>query len=216
MKKVIYPILLALAVGVIVILLIVAFGGNSQTSTTGTMENIQTTTNESPSGEWRQISPQDIADNAVKLFNDDWMALAAGREGDMNAMTISWGSLGELWNKPVVTVYVSPDRYTDSFMERNDYFTVTAFAEEHRPKLLHIGSHSGRDGDKLKDAGLAVEYTPRGNPMFTDGRLMIECRKIYSDQFDASRLDSATKAFYAKGTSIHNMYIGEIVNVWVR
>lgn len=29
--------------------------------------------------------------NAVELFDKDWMVLAAGKEGDFNAMAISWG-----------------------------------------------------------------------------------------------------------------------------
>lgn len=45
------------------------------------------------------------------------MALAVRKNGDMNAMTISWSALGELWEKTVVTVYVSSSLYTHSFME---------------------------------------------------------------------------------------------------
>lgn len=54
---------------------------------------------------WHEISPLEIK-NAIELFDTDWMALAVGNEGDMSAMTISWGEIGELWNKPVLTVYV--------------------------------------------------------------------------------------------------------------
>ncbi|WP_373820543.1 hypothetical protein [Porphyromonas loveana] len=58
-------------------------------------------------GKWKAIAPSELSKNAVELFAQDWMALAVGKEGDMNAMTISWGTLGELWGHPVVTVYVS-------------------------------------------------------------------------------------------------------------
>ena len=69
-----------------------------------------------------------------RRFDDmDWMALAVENKDDMNAMTISWGEIGELWERPVVTVYVSSSRYTHSFMERNEYFTVTSFPRNHRP-----------------------------------------------------------------------------------
>lgn len=37
---------------------------------------------------WRRIAPEDV-ENAVRLFDKDWMALAVGSKGDMNAMTIS-------------------------------------------------------------------------------------------------------------------------------
>ena len=82
------------------------------------------------SDQWQEIKPQDIDVNAVKMFADDWMLLSAGKDTSMNMMTIAWGALGELWGKPVVTVYVSTDRYTYKFLEDNEYFTVTAFPEQ--------------------------------------------------------------------------------------
>lgn len=164
---------------------------------------------------WRRIAPEDV-ENAVRLFDKDWMALAVGSKGDMNAMTISWGGMGELWGRPVVTVYVSSSRYTYSFMERNDYFTVTAFPETMRNALIYIGRHSGRDGDKLAPAGLTAEYTALGNPVFKEARLAIECRIIYKAPFDAEKMDKDVRHVYDKGMGIHTMYIGEIVNVWTK
>lgn len=39
---------------------------------------------------WTAIEPMEVK-NAVELFDEDWMVLAAGITGDYNAMTISWG-----------------------------------------------------------------------------------------------------------------------------
>lgn len=162
---------------------------------------------------WKAIKPEEVK-NAVQLFDKDWMALAVGKEGDMNAMTISWGGMGELWGHPVVTVYVSTSRHTHSFMERNGYFTVTAFPEKHRSALRYIGTHSGREGDKLKAAGLTPEYTELGNPIFKEANLAIECKVIYSAPFDPERIAKEVGRIYDNGMGIHTMYIGEIVNVW--
>ena len=162
---------------------------------------------------WKAIKPEEVK-NAVQLFDKDWMALAVGKEGDMNAMTISWGGMGELWGHPVVTVYVSTSRHTHSFMERNGYFTVTAFPEKHRSALRYIGTHSGREGDKVKAAGLTPEYTELGNPIFKEANLAIECKVIYSAPFDPERIAKEVGRIYDNGMGIHTMYIGEIVNVW--
>jgi len=163
---------------------------------------------------WRRVAPGEIG-SAVELFRDDWMALIVGRKGELNAMTIGWGGIGMLWNCPVVTVYVSSDRYTHGLMERNDCFVVEAFAEPYRGVLKYLGSHSGRHGDKIAGSGLTVEYTAAGNPIFEQGMLAIECRKIYSASFDPAGFSGdAAERFYAKGTGIHTIYIGEIVNVW--
>lgn len=59
--------------------------------------------------QWKAIKPTEVK-NAVELFDKDWLVLAAGKEGDFNAMTISWGQMGELWNKRIITVYVRDSR----------------------------------------------------------------------------------------------------------
>jgi flavin reductase (DIM6/NTAB) family NADH-FMN oxidoreductase RutF len=168
-------------------------------------------------GKWKKIKPQEIEDNPVKLC-DNWLALASGKKGDMNAMTIGWMTIGRIWSDPVAMVYVSPDRYTFEFMERNEYFTITAFPDEEREKLLIIGTRSGRNSDKIKDAGLTVEYTELGNPVFAESRLMIECRKIYSEQINSAIMDvTVRKRFYEDyKQTVHHLYIGKIVNVWVK
>lgn len=164
---------------------------------------------------WKRIDPTALQNNPVVQFRDDWMALAAGREGDMNAMTIAWGNIGVLWNRPVVTVYVSTSRYTFEFMERNAYFTVTGFPAECRKALSYIGSHSGRDGDKLTAAGLTPEFTPLGNPVFREADLAIECKLLYKQPLDKSLMPADVQKMYDR-MGVHSMYIGEIVNVWVK
>lgn len=168
------------------------------------------------SKEWKAVSAKEIADNPMVKVGDEWMALAAGREGDMNAMTIGWGTWGVLWGRPVMTVYVSSSRHTHSFMERNDYFTVTGFPEQYHQALLYIGSHSGRDGDKLQEAGLTPEFTELGNPIFREANLAIECRLLYKEVMDVSQVPDRIREMYDNGTGPHSMYIGEIVNVWIK
>lgn len=164
---------------------------------------------------WQEITPRDIEGNPVRMFADEWFELAAGKEGDMNLMTIAWGTLGELWSKPVVTVYVSTSRYTYEYMEKNDYFTITHFPAFMREKLQYLGTASGRDEDKVKGAGLTVEFTALGNPIFAEADLAIECKKIYSDQFKADKMPLERRQWHEEtGTGIHVMYVGEIVNVW--
>lgn len=171
--------------------------------------------NAQKSENWQKIKPQEIDSNAVKMFADDWMLLSAGKDTSMNMMTIAWGGLGELWGKPVVTIYVSPDRYTYKFLEENDYFTVTAFPEEYREKLQYLGTASGRDEDKVKGSGLTPEFTSLGNPIYKEATLAIECKKIYAEQFKKNLMPVEQRQWYDDAKlSVHMMYIGEIVNVW--
>ena len=177
-------------------------------NTTKNTENIQ----DKP---WQEIAPTDIELNPVQMIDQDWLEVSAGKEGNMNLMTISWGTIGELWNKPVFIVYVSTSRHTHRFMEENDYFTVTHFPESMRDKLAYLGRVSGRDEDKVAGAGLTVEFTELGNPIYAEADLAIECKKIYAQQFDAALMPAEQRQWYDRnGLGIHYMYIGEIVHVW--
>lgn len=167
------------------------------------------------SSEWKEINPKEIDVNAVKMFADDWMILSAGKESDMNIMTIAWGGLGELWSKPVITVYVSTSRYTYKYMEENEYFTVTSFPKEYNDKLIYLGTVSGRNEDKVKGSGLTTEFTELGNPIYKEANLAIECKKIYSHQFDKDKIPAGQRQWYDNSkTGLHVMYVGEIVHVW--
>ena len=55
------------------------------------------------------------------LFNKKWALVASGQLNDFNVMTVSWGSLGTLWSRDIVTIYIKPCRYTHQFMEKNEY-----------------------------------------------------------------------------------------------
>lgn len=169
------------------------------------------------SHEWTRIDPLDLELRPVANFEKDWMALAMGGSRSYNAMTISWGGIGELWGKPVVTVYVSSDRASKKMMDDNDYFTVTGFPASKACKdaLVYIGSRSLRDDpDKVANAGLTVEFTELGNPIFSEGRLAIECRKLYAAPFDLNRMPQDIRERLYAEMGVHTMYIGEIVNVW--
>ena len=65
--------------------------------------------------------------DSFDIFDKEWALLTAGTRQRCNTMTISWGGLGTLWNKPVATVYVKPVRYTHEFMEQSDYFTISFY-----------------------------------------------------------------------------------------
>ena len=165
----------------------------------------------------REIRATEIRENPIELFDEKWALVTAGVPGDVNTMTISWGSLGELWNRPVVTVYVSDSRYTHVFMEKNDHFTVAFFPEDRRGALQYLGSHSGRDGDKIAASGLTLEWLESGLPSFEEADMIIEARKIYGAPFSAEGFGDVPAALYATGRmGVHSVYVGEIEHVWVR
>jgi len=153
---------------------------------------------------------------AYSFFEVDWLLLTSGdfQAQQYNAMTISWGSLGVIWGRPFVQVVVRPQRYTYQFMERFDTFTVCAFPRQYHQALSLLGAKSGRDGNKIADAGLTpAAATCVAAPVYDQAELAIECRKIYWQNMDPSHfLDPAIARNYRE-KDYHRIYYGEILAV---
>ena len=111
-----------------------------------------------------------------------------------------------------MTVYVSPDRYTHEFLEKNDYFTVSFFPEAYRADLALLGSRSGRDGDKVAQSGLTPLAVEHGVD-FAQAELTFVCRKLYAHQFEADKVPEEVHDWIYTRVSPHTMFIGEIVDV---
>lgn len=166
---------------------------------------------------FKEISIKELQDNVVKLIGDDWMLITAGSIDSCNMMTASWGGVGYLWNMPVVFTFVRPQRYTFQFTEKEEYFTLTFFAEKDREILNFCGSNSGRDVNKIEKTGLIPLTTDLGNVYFEQARIVIECQKVYSDFIDPQGFtdDTIRDSMYPK-KDFHKMYIGKILKVLVR
>ena len=163
------------------------------------------------------IQASEITDNVFKLLDKDWMLITAGRMDHYNTMTASWGHMGIMWNLPVAMAWIRPQRYTFEFVEQYSDFTLSFFSEEHRKALQFCGSRSGRDHNKAAETGLTPLATEAGNVFFQEARLVMECRKIYSDDLKKEKfiLPEVAQKHYAKG-DFHRFYMGEIVNVLSR
>jgi flavin reductase (DIM6/NTAB) family NADH-FMN oxidoreductase RutF len=167
---------------------------------------------------YTQIQPFSIEGNLIKMIASDWMLVTAGDKQKFNTMTANWGGAGYLWNKPVVFVFVRPERYTYQFMESSDGFTLSIFDETYRAALNLCGSKSGRDCDKVAEAGLTPHFTELGYPVFREAALVLECRKLFAHTLTKNDFldNEPLKTHYSTKGGIHKMYIAEIVKVWVK
>ncbi|MCR4438443.1 MAG: flavin reductase [bacterium] len=162
------------------------------------------------------IPPDDLCLKAIDLWTNRWLLLTSGdfRAGHFNSMTVAWGSIGQMWDRPFAQVVVRPSRYTYGFMERYPTFTLCAFPEAYRGALELLGSKSGRDGDKIAEAGLTPQAASVvAAPCFAEADLVIECRKMYWDDLAPERFgDAAIASLYPRG-DYHRVYFGEILAV---
>lgn len=165
---------------------------------------------------FKEIDIKSLQFNPFTMINDEWMLLTAGNKQKCNTMTVSWGSLGVLWNKPAATVYVRPTRYTLEFLDRESSFSLCVLGEDHRPALNYCGSHSGRDGDKIKAAGLTPVFEGE-TPYFAEAKLVLVCKKLYKQDFSpACFLDQSLDAANYPKKDYHKMLIGSIEKVLVK
>jgi len=77
-----------------------------------------------------------------------------------------------------------------------------------------LGTKSGRDGDKIAETKLTVIGSQKIEaPAFLEAELIIECKKIYWDDFKpANFLDPSIEGKYSNN-DYHRMYFGEILEI---
>ncbi|MBO4384540.1 MAG: flavin reductase family protein [Clostridia bacterium] len=149
----------------------------------------------------------------LKLFDEKWALVTAGAPDSFNTMTVSWGGMGTLWSRPVVTVYIKPVRYTHEFLDRNEYFTVSFFDGRYKKALALLGSKSGRDTNKVALSGLTPkEITPEAVG-FEEAEATIVCRRILRQDLDLEAIPDFAKKTYYETEAPHTMYIGEIEKI---
>lgn len=154
-------------------------------------------------------------ENANKLLVKDWMLITA-RDGERaNAMTASWGGIGELWNTHVAFLFIRPERYTYTLTENEDRFSLAFFDEEYRAALTYCGRNSGRGTDKLTAAGLTTSEID-GVPVINEAKTLLICKKLYADDIKKSCfVDKSMLKYYEEG-GFHRLYVVEVEKVLVR
>ena len=160
---------------------------------------------------------EEFQKNGFTFFTEN-LILCSGDTAANNAMTIGWGAIGNYLGheRPAVTVYVAPARFTWEFMERYPRFTVMQFDD---PEVArYMGSHSGRDGDKASALGLHVAYTEHGTPYYEEASMVIECETMTAwHQTEADFRNNTPKEFYdGFEAGVHTVYIGEVIAAWRR
>jgi flavin reductase (DIM6/NTAB) family NADH-FMN oxidoreductase RutF len=164
-----------------------------------------------------EIPPMELALRPFHQWDKGWFALTAGdfEARKFNTMTVSWGSLGIMWNRPFAQVVVRPTRFTFGFTEEFDNFTLCAFPESFRKALNILGGQSGRDGDKVAAAGLTPLASQLiSSPAFAEAELVLECRKIYASQIESAGFqDPIIDANYTAG-DYHRVYFGQVLRIF--
>jgi len=161
-----------------------------------------------------RIESSELLSDGRLPFESRDLLLASGdfQAGRYNAMTVGWGSFGVMWNRPFVQVVVRPTRYTYAFMNEYGTFTLCGFPKGFERALALLGTKSGRDGDKIAEAGLHPEPSLAvAAPSFAEADLVVECRTTYWDDLEPARVLDPRIMDQYPGRDFHRIYFGEIV-----
>lgn len=163
-----------------------------------------------------EISPEKLSGNTFEMIGKDWMLVSAADGEKFNTMTASWGGMGVLWSKCVAFVFIRPQRYTYEFTEKSDTLTLSFFGGEEREALTLCGRKSGRDCDKVAEAGLTPYWVDEKSPAFSEAKVILKCRKLYADVLrEESMIDGDIMKNYA-AKDFHRVYVCEIEKVLVK
>lgn len=162
---------------------------------------------------FKEIPIESLQINPFTLIGKEWALITAGNETEYNTMTASWGHMGVIWNKNVITVYVRPQRYTNEFMQKFDHFTLSFYPEKYKDALTFCGRHSGRHVNKAKEAHLNPIFEENVT-YFSEAKLVFVCKKIYEDRIDPTHfLQEDIHSKYPE-KDYHIVYMGEVEKVY--
>ena len=119
-----------------------------------------------------------------------------GANGENNALAVGYcGNCS--FAPPMVMVGIVPSRYSYHMVKETGCFVVNLPTKGYEDVFNYLGSHSGRDGNKLKEKNVALAEADVVNaPILTDCPVNIECTVV----------DSIV-------TGSHEMFIGKVEKV---
>jgi flavin reductase (DIM6/NTAB) family NADH-FMN oxidoreductase RutF len=103
-----------------------------------------------------------------------------GKNGENNALVVAY-CCNCSYDPPMLMVGIVPSRHSYHMVKEAGCFVVNLPGRANKALFDYMGSHSGRDGDKLKAAGAKIaEGTKVNAPLLTDCPVCIECTVVGS------------------------------------
>ena len=182
-----------------------------------------------------QVDPMELQVSPFKAIGKDWMELVAGKpNGEVGAMTCSWGGMGIMWGKPVAFVVVRGEefRYTRHIMDSVPVFSLCFLPEDLQKAKGYLGStHGWDDPHKIESAGLRtgwcgvdLEHDPSFGegahehaPIIEESQAVLICETVASVELErAAFVDPAVLERWYTQEGEHRLYIAEIRAAFVR
>lgn len=116
-----------------------------------------------------------------------------GTDGKNNALAVAY-CCNCSFDPPMVMVGIVPSRYSHNLIKQSKCFVVNLVRSDFKDVFDYLGSHSGRDEDKLQKTNVRVGEAKLINaPILSDCPVNIECTVV----------DSIV-------TGSHEMFVGKV------
>ena len=144
-----------------------------------------------------------------------------------NSMVIGWGNIGTTWNMSTFVAYVRENRYTKGCIDKTGEFSVSIPLDAPDTDINKIcGWKSGRDIDKVNEAGLTVcEPVALNTPGIKEYPLTLECRVLHKCEIDLSQLPAEIRekmypqdvegTYPMANRDTHTVYTAQIVEAYI-
>lgn len=153
---------------------------------------------------------QSAAQFLTQLPRGAFLTVKAGDK--LNTMTIGWGAISHIWQRPIMMVMVRYSRYTYELMEKAADFTVSIPpAGDLKKDLAVAGTKSGRNIDKFKECSLTAKNSRFiESPIIKECDLVYECKIVYKQEMQPENLAEEYRTRCYANDDYHVMYFGEI------
>lgn len=126
----------------------------------------------------------------------DILVSCRSKDGQNNALAVAY-ACNCSYDPPMVMVGIVPSRYSYHMIKETGVFVVNLVTEALRKEYAYLGSHSGRDEDKLKALDMKIGEGKKVNaPLLLDCPVNIECTVVDSIK-----------------TGSHEMFVGKVTYI---
>lgn len=163
---------------------------------------------------FQKVKLTDLSLNPFGAIGEDWMLVTAGDAAKANTLTASWGGLGVLWGEDVAFVFIRPQRYTKEFVDAQGCFSLSFF-DGYKQEMGLLGSVSGRERDKIAEAGLHLTMLDNV-PAFEEARLVLLLDTVYTDEIKPEKMPEDLVAKWYPNKDFHTVYVAKIRAAYCR
>ncbi|HID08385.1 MAG TPA: flavin reductase family protein [Armatimonadetes bacterium] len=163
-----------------------------------------------------EIGYLDLAPETIRIMSSVGLLLVSNApDGKPNVMAIGWGTVGQIWGKPIFIVMVRPSRYTHGCIEASNEFTVNVPPQAMKDVVNYCGTVSGRERDKFAEADITPAPGKRVSvPIISECIVHYECRVVHKNEIIPAALsDDIISTAYPQG-DCHTVYFGEIITAY--